>query len=95
MKLAIIKKDELNKPIEIIEVVSVDSNYKLRQLVRECETNKKAYEDRIKLKENSELTYKQGISNSISSVEEEIRTLKQEIRVLKALITGEDSNETK
>lgn len=95
MKLAIIKKDELNKPIEIIEVVSVDSNYKLRQLVQECDINKKAYEERIKLKEDTELAYKQGINNSISSIEQEIRDLKQEIRVLNALITGEDSNETK
>lgn len=78
-KLCIVKYDELEKPIELVEVKEFSDIKELTIFRDNCLFNKKEYNKRLQEKAENERLEKQKVDNEIKSLQNEIKSLKSVI----------------
>lgn len=83
LKKVVVYYDELNKPIQIVELKEFTSTKDLLDFQTLCETNKKAYDKRKQEALEKERVEKERLLNRVKLLEEENISLKGEIAYLK------------
>ena len=79
VKKCIVKYDDLEKPIEIVELKEFSDSKVLSDFREQCLVNKKDYLKRLKEKAENELKEKEKVANDIKSLREENESLKKVI----------------
>lgn len=79
IKKCIIKYDELDKPIEIVELKEFTDTRSLEDFKRTCDANKSNYLKRLKAKVENDQKEKEKVANDIKSLQEENNSLKMVI----------------
>lgn len=79
IKKCIVKYDELDKPIEIVELKEFTDPRSLEDFKRTCDANKSNYLKRLKVKAENDQKEKEKVANDIKSLQEENNSLKMVI----------------
>ena len=89
-KLCIVKYDELEKPIELVEVKEFTDVKVLDDFKEKCAVNKQEYKKRLAEKQENERKEKQRVDDEIKSLHDENKSLK---RVVSHLLGNEELTE--
>ena len=75
-KLCIVKYDELEKPIELVEVKEFTNVKVLEDFKHQCAINKQEHEQRLAEKQENERKEKQRVDDEIETLQKEKESLK-------------------
>ena len=79
IKKCIVKYDDLEKPIELVELKEFSDIKVLEDFKAKCLINKQEYKQRLREKAENELLEKQKVANDINALQNEVLALKSVI----------------